>query len=94
MTLYTVRKYNLVELDLVYKTWHFFDSIMQLKGISLSVHSYLEHKSLLHSFPLLTDLFSSVPLHETLLTVFSLKLLFSAPWIFITCRLNVSLCFS
>lgn len=94
MTLYTLRKYNLVELDLVCKMWHFFDSIMQLKGTPLSVHGYLEHKSLLYSFPLLTDLSSSVPLHETLLTVFSLKRLFSSPWILITCRLNVWLRFS
>lgn len=56
MTLHTLRKYNLVELDLVYKTWNFFDSIMQLKGTSLRVHSYLEQNSLLYSFPLLTAL--------------------------------------
>lgn len=72
----------------------FFDCIMQLKDESLSVHSYLENKSLLYSFPLLTDLFSSVPLHETLLPLFSLELLFSTPWILITCRLNVWLHFS
>jgi len=80
MTLYTLRKYNLVELDSVYKTCHFFYNIMQLKGMSLTARSSPEQRSLLYFFLLLTELFSSAPLHETLLT----SPFFSTPWIFIT----------
>lgn len=87
-----VRKYNLIELVLAYKM-AVFDSTMQLRGTSLSAHIYLEHISLLNFFPLLIDLFSSVPL-LTLLTIFFLKLLFTIPWIFITYRLNVLQFFS
>lgn len=88
MTSYTLRKYNLIELDLAYKM-AIFVSAVQLRDTSLSAHSYLEHISLLYSFLLLIDLFSSVLLHDTLLTMFFLKLLFIIPWIFITSRLNV-----
>lgn len=93
MTLYALRKYNLIEFGLAYKM-AIFDITMQLRGTFLSALSYLEHESLLYSFPLLIDLFSSVPVHDTLLTMFFLKPVFIIPRIFITSRLNVLLCFS
>lgn len=93
MTLYTLRKYNLIELDLAYKM-AIFDSTMQLGGTSLCACSYLEHRCLLYFFPLLINLFSSVPLHDTLLTIFFLKLLFTIPRIFIISKLSVLQFFS
>lgn len=93
MTLYTLRKYNLIELDLAYKM-AIFDSTMQLGGTSLCARSYLEHRCLLYFFPLLINLFSSVPLHDTLLTIFFLKLLFTIPRIFIISKLSVLQFFS